>query len=137
MTSYPESLIKTEFVIIMIYITFLLRMTQILHIPKIIFGVSHTLIITHKNWYHSPSTDNRGLTLKQLWAKKFLKSFSVIFSRKRLNGIMCEFGAILNRKNSANFIYTRQLYQCYAVLSWSPVRVIPYWSSITTGGNIH
>ena len=48
MTSYLEiltvkKLIKMAFFTIKIYITFLLRMSPILHIPKIIFGVSHTL----------------------------------------------------------------------------------------------
>jgi hypothetical protein len=37
-----KKLIKMRFFTIK-YITFLLRMTQILHIPKIIFGVSRTL----------------------------------------------------------------------------------------------
>jgi hypothetical protein len=48
MTSYPatltvKKLIEMRILTIKIYIAFLLRMSQILHIPKFIFGVSHTL----------------------------------------------------------------------------------------------
>ena len=48
MTSYPatltvKKLIKMRILTIKIYIAFLLRINQILHIPKFIFGVSRTL----------------------------------------------------------------------------------------------